>query len=295
MFDFILTLLFFASMEVASKPLMGIVDPLTLTFWRFVCGFGVILIFAVAAGKIGELKRISRNNFLILLLAGFLNTFFSMYMLQLAVLHGAAGTAALIFCSNPLLVYLIQIVRKEERGSVLTFSALIIALLGLIIIMLDNLTFSGAFVYALLASLSFALFTVINKKASGQVHPLNMNLVSFACGLLCTVLFQLLIGKNLLPPAVLLENMKNLSLFLYLGIGVSGLGYITFIRTIRRYSATSASVIFLLKPVLAALFALLVLAEKPGMFFGIGLLLVFTGSFLLLKGKRLLTANHSLM
>lgn len=47
MFDFIVTLVFFASMEVVSKPLLGSIDPLTLTFWRFAAGGVVLFIFLI--------------------------------------------------------------------------------------------------------------------------------------------------------------------------------------------------------------------------------------------------------
>ena len=51
--SFVVTLLLFASMEVISKPLMGLIDPLVLTFWRFVCGIAVLgIVMAIRRKKL---------------------------------------------------------------------------------------------------------------------------------------------------------------------------------------------------------------------------------------------------
>ena len=71
----------------------------------------------------------------------------------------------------------------------------------------------------------------------------------------------------------------------FLGIAITGIGYITFINTIKRYSPLSASVIFLLKPALATIFALILLAERPGEYFYYGLFMVMFGSWLILSAK----------
>ena len=84
------------------------------------------------------------------------------------------------------------------------------------------------------------------------------------------------INGTLLDPVLTLD-------FLYLGLLVSGVAYITFMRTIKRFSATSASVIFLLKPLLASLFSLLLLHETLNTFFLGGMVLVISGSSCVMK------------
>ena len=283
MLNFIITLLIFSSMEVMSKPLMDHIDPMSLTFFRFIIGFVVIVPTSLLTGHIKELIKLKRNQIFLMAVAGFLNTFFSMTMLQMAVKAGAASTAALIFCSNPVFVYLFQILLKKEKKAAKPIIGLILAVFGLIVVLLEGLTFNIAAIYALFASFSFALYTIINKKVTDAVNPLNVNVVSFLFGLLFLSLFTYFSGEELILPAVILEEPGNLALFLYSGVIVSGIGYITFIATIKKYSAVSSSLIFLLKPVVAPILSIFILRELPGLFFAAGLILVSLGSILIVK------------
>ncbi len=73
---------------------------------------------------------------------------------------------------------------------------------------------------------------------------------------------------------------RELPVFLFMGIGVSGMGYIAFMRTIKRLGAGNASTIFLLKPAVTTLLAVLLLGERVTLHFGTGLLLAGAGSWL---------------
>ena len=54
----------------------------------------------------------------------------------------------------------------------------------------------------------------------------------------------------------------NLLIVLYLGIVVTGLGYVFYFLAMDETSASTASVVFLIKPALAPVFALIILAES---------------------------------
>nr|MBP7462357.1 EamA family transporter [Candidatus Delongbacteria bacterium] len=253
MLDFILTLLIFSSMEVCSKPLMHHIDPGVLTFWRFLIGFIIILGAAIYGKKMRGIVQLNAKQWITLASIGALGNFFAMTMLQKAVELGSAATVALIFCSNPIFVFFVQFILKEEKLTIKPLAGMSVAVLGIGMILFDKLAIDGSVHFALWASGTFALSTLMNKRVSKTVEPLIMNLVSFFFGLLFLAGYLIFTGFDLQVPSEVISNPVFFMLFLYLGIVVNGIGYITFMRTIKRFTPVSSSVIFLIKPAIASL------------------------------------------
>lgn len=277
--SYLVTLLLFASMEVVSKPLMGSVDPLVLTLWRFVIGFAVLgAVMALRRGR----DRLGAGKWALLAVMGILNTFLSMSLLQMAVANTTASRAAAVFCSNPVLVVLFASLFGWERLSGKRLLGLLLGVAGLVLVTgVHTLKVDTGTVYALLAAVSFAAYVLVGRKASMKTDPVTVNVISFAFGIAALGLWLILQGTSI-NPAPLFRHLPSL---LFLGVGVSGLGYITFIGTIRRLGAGSASTIFLLKPAVATLLALLFIGEHLSLHFAIGLILAGIGSYLA-AGKR---------
>ena len=243
---FILTLLFFASMEVVSKPLMSFINPVTLTFYRFLIGVFVLFLFLVIKKRVKELFIKDTKLLISLGLLGFLNTFFAMSMLQLAVKYGNASTAAVIFSSNPIFVFFLLIILKKEIFSTKKLFGIILGISGVILIVgSKGLKIQVGTIFALLAAVSFAFYTILNKEVLKKMKPLPMNIISFSFGIIAMFLYIIFSHQTLKIPNELIFNIKNLISILYLGIFISAVGYITFINTIKTFSPLIASVIFI--------------------------------------------------
>lgn len=67
---------------------------------------------------------------------------------------------------------------------------------------------------------------------------------------------------------------SNLAILLYLGVIVIGFGYLLYFLAIDVTSATTASIIFFIKPALAPLLDLIILKENISFHTGIGIVLV---------------------
>lgn len=277
--SFIITLLLFASMEVVSKPLMGSIDPLVLTFWRFVCGIAVLGIVMVVRRK---KVKLSPGKVSVLALMGILNTFMSMSFLQLAVKNTEASRAATVFCSNPVFVVIIAAILGWEKCTKRKSLGLLLGLSGLVLVTgMHTMKVDTGTIYALLASITFALYILLGRKASLSTDPITVNVISFAFGLAALAVW--LVAKGVpMSPAPLQSELPS---FLFMGIGVSGLGYVTFITAIRKLGAGNASTIFLLKPAVATVLAIVLIGETVSLHFIIGLLLAGAGSYLI-AGKR---------
>lgn len=287
MYNFILTLLIFSSMEVISKPLMAFTDPFVLTFYRFLVGCAVLFAYIFIRGEGKMLFSLPKRTFRALVILGVLNGFFSMSMLQLAVKMGNAATAALVFCSNPLFVYLILILLGEEQFSKKRSSGLLLGLSGIVLIMFNKgFSLSMGAIAALLASVSFAIYQVWNKKAVHGISPYIANAVAFGSSLPAYLIYFAATGQTLSLPQEFYSTEMILR-FIYLSLIVSALGYISFIKTIQKLSAISGSLIFLLKPAVATLFAVFLLNENPEWNFFAGLTLSIIGSLLAVDSDKL--------
>lgn len=281
---FFVTLLVFSSMEVVSKPLMPFCDPLQLTFHRFLIGWIFLLIFLVARGRSRELTHIARRDILLLAFLGFLNTFFAMSMLQTAVKYSTAATAATVICANPVFVYLFSLIAGNGSFSWRRAAGIVAGVIGIVLVMFDRgLRLDTGVLYALAAAAAFALYTLLNKPLAHRIGSLPVNIVSFFFGLLLSAAYLLVTGGDLRPPVEMIDAPVRLASFLYLGIVVSGIGYITFVKTIRLLTPIAASVIFIMKPAIATFLAVLFLGERLSVLFWPGLIFIGVAGLLILE------------
>ena len=283
---FIATLLIFGSMEVISKPLMGVVDPFTLTLWRFILGLIFLIFVPGMIKRFKEIRSLSVKSLSTLALLGFLNVFFSMSMLQLAVKYSSAATAATIFCSNPLFVFMLALSMGSETFSTRKIFGLLLGVAGIFLIMNEKgIVYKSGMLFAVLGALSFSVYTVLSKKMVTGMTPITVNIVSFGFGIIINMTFIGLTGREVLPSTAILSSTTHLLTILYLGIVVSGLGYITFFHTIKKYTAVGASLIFMLKPVAATILTFVFLNEKLPEIFFFGLIMIMGGTLLVIWTK----------
>jgi drug/metabolite transporter (DMT)-like permease len=287
MIYFVFTLLFFSSLEIASKPLMGVIDPYILTFYRFLIGFYIIFIAVIAKDKYKEIYKLTKKQVLSLFVLGFINIFFSMSMLQLAVKHTSAATAGVIFCSNPIFIILISVFIKDIKPSFKNIVPVSLGVIGIFLIMQSKkIGFDLGSFYAVLASISFAAFSIIGKKTVKNVSPITANSISFFFGTLVLAFFLIMTKRGLNLPIEVYKT-GNLLRFIYIGIGITGIGYLTFFKTLEKFKIVSASYIFILKPLFATIFAIIFLSEKIPLNFWLGLFFIFIGSFMPIIIKKL--------
>jgi len=126
----------------------------------------------------------------------------------------------------------------------------------------------------------------MNKKLLKELHSLTINTVSFFFGILILLVFIVISGRSFTAAPLLEHGIKSIGLVVYLGIFVSGIAYITFFKTLQKYSAVSSSYMFLLKPSVATILAILLLREKVGLNFWIGMLMIIIGGIIIVHRYR---------
>jgi drug/metabolite transporter (DMT)-like permease len=283
-------------MEVVSKPFMAHVSAPVLTFYRV--GLGFLFLFSYSLTRMrAKLFSIPDRDFYTMIFIGFLNFFFSMTMLQEAVARTNAATAATIFCSNPVFVLFISVLLKREVFSWTRLTAFIICLAGIVITMFGkSLIIDSGAIYAIAASISFAVYIIINKDLSHKHSGLIINTVASGAGLFFIAIYIMLrgydfhfslseiYGDKTMPFALPSYTLPLIGL-LYLGGGISGFGYLTFTKTVRKFSASGSSMIFFLKPLVATLLSIVFLGEHPESGFFAGLFLISSAGAIVVRER----------
>jgi len=272
--------LIFASMEVFLKIAGVSLDPFQITFLRFLFGGLVLLPFAVKEYMALPKGVLTFRLWLTLASLGAILaaniTFF-----QFGVNFSNASTTAVIFCINPVFTmsfaHLLTADDKLNRWKIL---ALALFVTGLIFMIRpwdiqEGNTIRGV-IFTVVSSALFGLFTVIGGKTLNRLGVFNQTTICFFIGALILLLFLLSTGRPVFEGAA-----ANLGLVLYFGAVVTGVGYLFFFLAMKHSNASTTSVTFFLKPVIAPVFAVAILGETITYNMYIGIALILAASYIM--------------
>ena len=280
---FLITAFLFSSMEIVSKPLMKVYDPMYLTFLRFFLGLLILLPFYMIKKKTLK-NRLSVNDHLYFLLLGGLNVVLGMSLLQLSVKFTTASSASLIFCSNPFFVAAFALFILKYKISKKEIVGIAIGLVGIFILLMFNTQKGFSFIggiFALMSAISFALYIVLSKKLLRNVSIIQISIFSFLYGTILFIPVLFILKTELIFPVHYFINI------IYLGFIVTGFGYICFFKTIKNIGASSSAMIFFLKPVISLMLAFAFLKEEISIHIILAIVFLLSGAAInLLSRKR---------
>lgn len=275
----ILSILFsafvFSSIEVAGKLISGELNAFQVTFIRFFIGALVLLPFAIKDLKKRGLT-LKRDDFLFLLIEGILCIPVSMVLLQLSVYFTKASTAAVMMSTNPIFMIIFSYFILKERINGRTIGAIIISFVGVLFIF-NPLKLSydiKGMLIALLAAVTFSLYSVLSKKRIPKYGGYIFNFFSFLLGDI--ILLIILLFFNI--PVLQGISMKNILVLIYMGVFITGLGYIFYLYAIEKTSAAISSFVFFIKPALAPILSVILLGEKISINVILGIMFIILGT-----------------
>lgn len=278
-----ITAFLFGTMEVGLKMAGNQLDAFQLTFLRFILGGGLLLIPALADIKKTGL-RLNRKDWQKLMALGVICIPVSMVLFQLGVENSNASTAAVLFCVNPLFTMVLAHFFAGELMSRQKAFAFVLGLLGILAMMKpwdiqQGNTLLGMS-FSLLGALFFSIYSIMGKKSIQRLGPFVQTSFSFFLGAGVLLVIILVMDKPILKGV-----MDEWVLVLYVGFFVTGLGYLFYFLAMRSSNATTASVAFFIKPVIAPIMAAIILSEAIlwNTYLGIGLILV--ASYIQLTSK----------
>ena len=155
-------------------------------------------------------------------------------------------------------------------------------------------------VLCVIAAFTFSIYSVVGKMKSYRYGSIAMNCITFLVGdmimfiLIC--ISKLSIFKNAVSnssfhifsdiPLFQGINSSNIFVIIYLGVVVTGLGYLFYFLAMDNTSASTASVVFFIKPALAPILALILLKESIPFNTVMGILFILFGSLMTFTQKK---------
>ena len=272
----------FSTMEVVLKIGGAEFDVLQITSLRFLVPGLMLLPFAVKSLKKRRVE-LGWRDWLYSLAMGILCICCSMVLFHLAVLNLNASAAAILFCSNPMFTILFAHLLTDEKLNKAKTIAIIVSLAGICVI-LDPLHMEAGnslvgFVYIMLSSITFGLYSALSKKQVMQIGGIAQTSFSFILGALILSAFTAATGHPLFTGI----QRENWLLAAYIFVFVSGLGYLFYFLAMEGSDAATASVVFLMKPVFAPVVAVLALGETITGKVLIGVIFILAGSYINLR------------
>lgn len=275
----------FSTMEVALKVAGGQLDAFQLTFIRFLIGGLFLLPFALVEIKKNQTK-FTIKDFIHMILMGIVCIDIGMIFFQLGVENSNASTAAVIFCINPMFTMLFAHFITEEKITRKKLIALGVGLLG-ILAMINPLhmdpgnTLLGVS-YTIGAAVAFGLYSAMGRTSVHRLKGLTQTSISFILGSI--TMLPILFFMN--RPVFAGVNSGNIMIVLYIGIMITGIGYLFYFLAMGVSDAATASIVFFVKPAIAPIIAVIVLHEVIGINGFVGIILIFIGSYINLSEQK---------
>ncbi len=272
----------FSTMEVTLKIAGLGLDAFQLTFVRFLMGGLFLFPFALV-----EIKRkatvLSKGDYGYMLMLGVICICVSMVFFQMGVMSANASTAAVIFCTNPMFTMIFAHFIADEKMTFKKGLAATVSIAGLVLIinplhMSPGNTLMGM-LFSLIAAATFGLYSAAGKKRIRRLGGLTQTSISFLLGSGMLFILLLILKKPIFTGI----TAENIWVVIYVGIAVTGLGYLYYFLAMEKSNATMASLVFFVKPGIAPIIAVIVLKETITLFMIIGIILIFIGSYMTLS------------
>ncbi|MBX3086296.1 MAG: EamA family transporter [Anaerolineae bacterium] len=225
--------------------------------------------------------RIRRRDFAIMALGGCLLAISQASYFAAIRYSGVTIATLLTLCLAPVVVTSVSVLLKFETLTARLVIALISAVIGSVLLVglhspegaQDNLLLGT--IFSVIAAATYAGMIICGRFVASGYHPLQVTAITFGAGTL------LLVPINLMGGIVTVHTLSGWLLVLYLGLGPTAFAYWLFQMGLRSVSATTASIVGMLDPVVAALLAWLLFGETLAPSGIIGAALLILSIFLL--------------
>jgi DME family drug/metabolite transporter len=282
----LLAALLWGTVGVATQGLYHLSDTNALSIGFFRLAIATPALAAACWRALGRRAlRIPARDLVFMLLIGAATAFYQVCYFAAIARVGVAMAVLITLCTAPVIVALLSAVLLRERLTSATLLALLCALGGTALLVLaapgngeargDTL---GGVLLALCSALGYALIALFSRALAGRYHPLQPLTVGFGAGALLLLPFALASGLTAAYP------MAGWLLLVHLGLLPTALAYVLFLAGLRHTTATVASVVTLIEPLVSTLLAWLLFGEQLQALGLLGAALLFGAIALLYRG-----------
>ena len=252
--------LLWSTIEVVSKLLQGRVTALNIGFLRFFLGSVLLLPFAIWRVKQKAIK-LNLKDYLIFAGLGAVGITTTYSFFHLSIELTKASSAAIIFSSNPIFVSIFAVLLLKEKINSRKTTGIVIGFIAMFILLFEKGTINfsstlGVFLM-IIATITFALYIVLMKKYIKKYTALVLTS------------FTLFFGSLFFIPAIMIKDgfsgfifpLSALPWLMYLGFIPVGIGYLSYFKGVGKVDVSSAAPIYYVKPITAAILAVILLKE----------------------------------
>ena len=275
----VISALIFSTMEVALKLGGGRgLDNIQLTFIRFFVGAIVLTPPAFLECKKSG-YRFNLKDLGWMAATGIMGVSISMLAFQIGVMNLNASTAAPVICTNSLFAMLIAHIFTSEKMSKRKWISFALGLISIFFMIrpwdMQEGNSALGFVALIIAAITFGAYTVMGRRTIERVGAFTQTSIGFYFGSTVLLIALLVTGRPVIAGVT-----DNLPLVLYVGIVVTGIGYLVYFLGVLYSDASTGSVSFFIKPAIAPFFAVAVLHETIYWNTILGIVLLLIGSVL---------------
>jgi drug/metabolite transporter (DMT)-like permease len=270
-------------MYVVSKVVLDIIPPFALVSLRLILGALTLAVVLLIRG----FPRISRNQLLQVLGVGFVGYGVSLSLQFLGTKLSTAANGSLVTSATPAFVLIFAWLLLGEKITWLRLSALLLATLGVMAVIdprsaqlnpnlfLGNLSLIGA-------AVTWALYSVLVRKATQNLDVLPFSLIAFLGGLPITLPVGAWEWQTLGIGEISLGIIGGI---LFLGIISTALAMVLWNTAFALVDANLASLTFFAQPVVGTLLGWLFLGEVITPLFLLGGFLIGLGLIISSRNK----------
>ncbi len=270
--------------HIIAKGITDEIAPHTVLFYRSAIAAFVYLVWFFINER--KFKKIESKDYWTLILLAFLNIPLNQFLFFASIELTTPPKVALAYALTPAFVFIIAAIFLKERTTKLKLFGVILAIAGTFIVILEKgVDFNKGYfigdILALVASLSWAIYTVVGKNFSTKYGAIYSTGLSMIWGFFLYLPIYLV-----LPSKTSIYNFSaiNWLQILYLGILTSGLAYALWYYALKKIEASKLSVYNNLQPIFTTLMTVIFFQFDLTLTFIAGGIIIITGVIMTQKG-----------
>jgi drug/metabolite transporter (DMT)-like permease len=288
------TAVLWGSNHVVARGVHEVVPLAALVFWRW--AIALVLLTPVALGALGRSGAEIRDNLADLVFIGAVGVgLFSLFLIAGAY-YSLAIEVGMINATTPAWVAVILVVTGQARVAPSSWLGLAVAFAGTALIMtrgspevLLALDVRLGNLWALVAAVLFAWFSIRLRRYSGRIEPLALTVVTSAAGLVLVALPFYLGSLLIAESPVLVRDPDQLSLALwavgYIALGPTMIANFLYVFGVSRVGPERAAAFIYLSPVASSVLSVIFLGEAFLWFHLVGFILILGGLAVMNRGS----------
>jgi len=284
----IMAVFFWATNTVLARGVVHDMNPMALSFWRWVVAFLVILPFSVKC-LLKDANEIKINKFRLAMLSFFSVTAYNT-LLYKAAHYTTALNMSIAAAAFPTITIVIAWLVIHEIPSIPQLIGVVISAVGMLCLIVQgsfenlyNLKFNYGDLMVVGAVISWSIYSVYLRKFKIQIEPISFLTMTITLGSIFIMPFY---AWEIFATQTFSLTLKVVPIILFVGIFPSILSYFWWNHGIVKVGPSISAMFYYLLPLFAAILAFIFLGEQVKLFHIFGGTLIFSGLYLAIKRTK---------